>query len=39
MSPIRFVSPMGVGERKKRILPLDSFRSNPTPMAGKEGNE
>jgi hypothetical protein len=36
---IRFVSSMGVVERKKRISLPDSFRSNPTPRGVKEGNE
>lgn len=36
---IRFVSSMGVVERKKRIFLTDSFRSNPTLMGDRKRNE
>jgi hypothetical protein len=36
---IRFVSSMGVGERKKRIGFPNSFRSNPNPIQRKGRNE
>lgn len=39
MSPIRFVCSMGVVVRKKRILRVDSFRSDPHPIPGAGGNE
>jgi hypothetical protein len=36
---IRFVPPMGVRERKKRILSLNSFPSIPAPTGSRERNE
>jgi len=36
---IRFVSSMGVVERKKRIPSSNSFRSNPTLMGDRKRNE
>lgn len=36
---IRFVPPMGGGERKKRIQPENSFLPNPNPLGSQERNE
>jgi hypothetical protein len=36
---IRFVSSMGVVERKKRISQPDSFRFHPTPRGKRKRNE